>query len=144
MLRVWTNQQSAGHLDRHGSRGTAFVYEPKAAAERAVSITMPVRTASWNTQHGLAPIFDMNLPEGALRAYLVRSFAKATGTFDDFDVEMRKNFCECLRKFWSLISAVGEQRLQERVHSEQCRKQQDATVAILHVRGMNDGVQQQT
>ena len=86
MLRVWTNQQSAGHLDRHGPRGTAFVYEPKVAAERAVSITMPMRTASWNTQHGLAPIFDMNLPEGALRAYLVRSFAKATGTFDDFDL----------------------------------------------------------
>src|SRR5256885_12349359 len=86
MLRVWTDQQSAGHLDRHRPRGTAFVYEPKVAAERAVSITMPVRTASWNTQHGLAPIFDMNLPEGALRAYLVRSFAKATGTFDDSDL----------------------------------------------------------
>jgi serine/threonine-protein kinase HipA len=37
-------------------------------------------------QYGLAPIFDMNLPEGALRAYLMRSFAKATGTFDDFDL----------------------------------------------------------
>ena len=86
MFRVWADQRPAGHLDRHGPRGTAFVYEPKAAAERAVSITMPVRTASWNTQHGLAPIFDMNLPEGALRAYLVRSFAKATGTFDDFDL----------------------------------------------------------
>jgi len=86
MLRVWTDRQSAGHLDRHAARGTAFVYQPKAAAARAVSITMPVRTASWNTQHGLAPIFDMNLPEGALRAYLMRSFAKATGTFDDVDL----------------------------------------------------------
>jgi serine/threonine-protein kinase HipA len=86
MLRVWTDRQSAGHLDRHSSRGTAFVYEPKAVAARAVSITMPVRTASWDTQHGLVPIFDMNLPEGALRAHLMRSFAKATGTFDDFDL----------------------------------------------------------
>src|SRR5215475_5691340 len=86
MLRVWADQQSAGHMDRHGPRGKAFVYEPKVAAERAVSITMPVRTASWNTQHGLTPIFDMNLPEGALRAYLMRTFAKATGTFDDFDL----------------------------------------------------------
>jgi serine/threonine-protein kinase HipA len=86
MLRVWTDRQSAGHLDRHGPRGTAFVYEPKVAAERAVSITMPVRTASWNTQHGLVPIFDMNLPEGTLRAYLTRNFAKATGRFDDFDL----------------------------------------------------------
>jgi len=86
MLRVWTDRQLAGHLDRHGSRGTTFVYAPKTAAARAVSITMPVRTASWDTEHGLAPIFDMNLPEGTLRAHLVRSFAKATGTFDDFDL----------------------------------------------------------
>lgn len=86
MLGVWTDRQLAGHLDRHGSRGTTFVYAPKTAAARAVSITMPVRTASWDTEHGLAPIFDMNLPEGTLRAHLVRSFAKATGTFDDFDL----------------------------------------------------------
>jgi len=33
--------------------------------------------------------------------------------------------------------------LQERVHSEQGCKQQDAAVAILDVGGMNDGVQQQ-
>ena len=67
-------------------RGTTFVYDPKVAIARAVSVTMPVRTASWDTPYGLAPIFDMNLPEGALRAYLMRSFAKATGTFDDFDL----------------------------------------------------------
>jgi serine/threonine-protein kinase HipA len=86
MLRVWTDRRAAGHLDRHGSRGTAFAYAPETAAARAVSVTMPVRTASWDTQHGLTPIFDMNLPEGALRAHLMRSFAKATGTFDDFDL----------------------------------------------------------
>jgi hypothetical protein len=41
------------------------------------------RTASWDTSYGLAPIFDMNLPEGALRACLMRSFAKATGMWVD-------------------------------------------------------------
>jgi serine/threonine-protein kinase HipA len=86
MLRVWTDSQRSGLLDRHGQRGTTFVYDPKVASARAVSVTMPVRTASWDTPYGLAPIFDMNLPEGALRAYLMRSFAKATGTFDDFDL----------------------------------------------------------
>jgi serine/threonine-protein kinase HipA len=86
MLRVWTDSQRSGLLDRHGPRGTTFVYDPKVARLRAVSVTMPVRTASWDTSHGLAPIFDMNLPEGALRAYLMRTFAKATGTFDDFDL----------------------------------------------------------
>ena len=48
--------------------------------------TIAARIASWNTEFGLLPIFDMNLPEGALRAHLVGSFAKATGTFDDFDL----------------------------------------------------------
>jgi serine/threonine-protein kinase HipA len=86
MLRVWTDSQRSGLLDRHGPRGTTFVYDPKVASTRAVSVTMPVRTASWDIPYGLAPIFDMNLPEGALRAYLMRSFAKATGTFDDFDL----------------------------------------------------------
>ncbi len=86
MLRVWTDSQRSGLLDRHGPRGTTFVYDPQVASARAVSVTMPVRTASWDTPYGLAPIFDMNLPEGALRAYLMRSFAKATGTFDDFDL----------------------------------------------------------
>jgi serine/threonine-protein kinase HipA len=86
MLRVWTDRQFAGHFDRYSARGTTFVYEPKAPTARAVSVTMPIRTASWNTQYDLLPIFDMNLPEGALREYLMRSFAKATGTFDDFDL----------------------------------------------------------
>lgn len=86
MLRVWTDSLPAGHLDRHGQRGTTFVYEPKAAPQRAVSVTMPVRVASWDAGHDLLPIFDMNLPEGALRAHLMRRFAKATGSFDDFDL----------------------------------------------------------
>jgi serine/threonine-protein kinase HipA len=86
MLRVWTDSERSGLLDRHGPRGTTFVYDPKVASASAVSVTMPVRTASWDTPYGLAPIFDMNLPEGALRAYLMRSFAKATGSFDDFDL----------------------------------------------------------
>ena len=32
------------------------------------------------------PIFEMNLPEGVLRERLRLAFAKATGTFDDFDL----------------------------------------------------------
>src|SRR5438270_12845575 len=42
-----------------------------------------------------------------------RKSADAIGALDDFNVEMRKNFCKRFRKFWSLISAVGEQRLQK-------------------------------
>ena len=41
------------------------------------------------------------------------------GTFDDFNVEMRQNLCKRSRKLRSLITAVGEERLQERKHPEQ-------------------------
>lgn len=86
MIQVWTDGDRAGVLDRRKPRGSTFAYQPKAAAGRAVSVTMPVRLESWDSDNGLAPIFEMNLPEGALRERLQRMFAKATGTFDDLDL----------------------------------------------------------
>ncbi len=86
MIKVWTDGAEAGLMDRHRDRGSAFAYLPGAAQQRAVSVTMPVRLPSWDTPFGLAPIFEMNLPEGALRERLRLAFAKATGTFDDFDL----------------------------------------------------------
>jgi serine/threonine-protein kinase HipA len=86
MIKVWSDGAQAGLLDRTAERGSAFVYLPETARERAVSLTMPVRLPSYDTPVGLAPIFDMNLPEGALREYLRLAFAKALGTFDDFGI----------------------------------------------------------
>jgi serine/threonine-protein kinase HipA len=86
MIRVWTDGAEAGLLDRTGDRGSTFLYRPEVAGERAVSVTMPVRLASWDMPFGLAPIFEMNLPEGVLRERLRLAFAKATGTFDEFDL----------------------------------------------------------
>ena len=86
MIRVWSDSESAGVLNRMQPRGSTFAYDPRAAVERAVSVTMPVRTASWDAGFGLLPIFEMNLPEVALRERLIRRFAKATGSFDDLDL----------------------------------------------------------
>src|SRR5580692_5762603 len=86
MIKVWTDTDEAGLLDRHGTRGSSFVYLPDIARALAVSVTMPVRLPSWDVQFGLPPIFEMNLPEGVLRERLRLAFAKATGTFDDFDL----------------------------------------------------------
>jgi serine/threonine-protein kinase HipA len=86
MIKVWTDAAEAGLLDRSGERGSTFLYLPQTLPARAVSVTMPVRLASWDMRFGIAPIFEMNLPEGALRERLRLAFAKATGTFDDFDV----------------------------------------------------------
>jgi serine/threonine-protein kinase HipA len=86
MIKVWTDGAEAGLLDRFETRGSTFLYLPDASAAGAVSVTMPVRLPSWNAQFGLPPIFEMNLPEGVLRERLRLAFAKATGTFDDFDL----------------------------------------------------------
>jgi serine/threonine-protein kinase HipA len=86
MMKIWADGLEAGLLERHGKRGSSFAYLPDAAPERAVSVTMPVRLASWDTDFGLPPIFEMNLPEGALRERLRLAFAKATGSFDEFDL----------------------------------------------------------
>ena len=86
MIKVWTDGVEAGLLDRYGDRGSTCIYLPEATPQRAVSVTMPVRLPSWDTTFGLPPIFEMNLPEGVLRERLRLAFAKATGTFDEFDL----------------------------------------------------------
>jgi serine/threonine-protein kinase HipA len=86
MIKVWTDGAEAGLLDRYRERGSTFVYLPGAIPRRAVSVTMPVRLPSWDVPFGLPPVFEMNLPEGVLRERLRLAFAKATGTFDEFDL----------------------------------------------------------
>jgi serine/threonine-protein kinase HipA len=86
MIKVWTDRAEAGLLDRFKERGSTFLYQPDAKEPRAVSVSMPVRLASWDVPYGLHPIFEMNLPEGVLRERLRLAFAKATGTFDDLDL----------------------------------------------------------
>jgi serine/threonine-protein kinase HipA len=86
MIKVWTDSEEAGMLDRSDERGSSFAYSPKSVSARAVSVTMPVRLPSWDIRFGLPPIFEMNLPEGVLRERLRLAFAKATGTFDEFDL----------------------------------------------------------
>ena len=86
MIKVWSDSHPAGLLGPRAERGSTFAYQLPADDSRAVSITMPVRLESWDTAFGLPPIFEMNLPEGALRERLRLAFAKTTGNFTDFDL----------------------------------------------------------
>jgi serine/threonine-protein kinase HipA len=86
MIKVWTDAAEAGLLDRYHERGSTFIYLTDTSSQKAVSVTMPVRLSSWDIPFGLTPIFEMNLPEGVLRERLRLAFAKATGSFDDFDI----------------------------------------------------------
>ena len=66
------------------------------------------------------------------------------GAFDDFSFELRQNSRERLLELRPLIAAIGKQLLQERIHSKQSGKQQDAAVTILDIGGVDNGVQQQS
>ena len=69
--------------------------------------------------------------------------ADPIGTFDDFDLEMRQSFCKRFGKMRSLISAVGEERLEEWKHPKQGRHDENSSITILYVGRMNDGMEQE-
>ncbi|MCA3266179.1 MAG: type II toxin-antitoxin system HipA family toxin [Azospirillum sp.] len=73
-------------MARLDARGSTFVYDPMAQVRDAVSMTMPLRPQSWNSEYGMLPIFEMNMPEGSLKERLRNRFSKALGKFDDLDM----------------------------------------------------------
>ncbi len=71
-INIYTNTQRAGTLAKEGEKHI-FTYTPEAITP--ISVTMPIRTESWGSLH-LHPIFEMNLPEGALKETIRERFAK--------------------------------------------------------------------
>ncbi len=80
-LAVWVANSRAGRLAREGEQRYVFGYDTAAIADHAVSLTMPLRLESWTTPE-LHPIFQMNLPEGALLESIRRAIAKLIGEDD--------------------------------------------------------------
>lgn len=82
-LTVWADSCRAGLLDRSPDRRQyVFSYSPEAASLAAqVSLTMPLRLESW-VSRDLHPVFQMNLPEGALLEAIRRAIAKVAGNDD--------------------------------------------------------------
>jgi serine/threonine-protein kinase HipA len=75
-LAVWVSDRQAGLLTRDEMRTEyVFAYAQDAGSDAQVSLTMPVRLASW-TSRELHPIFQMNLPEGALLEAIRRPLQK--------------------------------------------------------------------
>ena len=75
MIRVYADGLQAGGLEKTpGKPHYVFAYFPEVKQEQSISLTMPVRLQSYTSSPGfLHPIFDMNLPEGFLRNYLVKA-----------------------------------------------------------------------
>lgn len=80
-LAVWSGNRRSGLLARDRQRKYVFAYEPDAGADAQVSLTMPVRLESWVSRE-LHPVFQMNLPEGALLEAIRRAIAKVIGEDD--------------------------------------------------------------
>ncbi|MBI5196475.1 MAG: type II toxin-antitoxin system HipA family toxin [Nitrospirae bacterium] len=72
-LAVWTAGQRSGIIEQ--DEEYVFNYLPDVSDRYAVSLTMPVRLQSW-THKTLHPVFQMNLPEGALLAAIKNALAK--------------------------------------------------------------------
>ena len=80
-LAVWGGGTRAGLLARESRREYVFAYAPDAPGVAQVSLTMPVRLESW-VSRDLHPVFQMNLPEGALLESIRRAIAKVVGEDD--------------------------------------------------------------
>ena len=80
-LAVWVADKRSGLIARERRQEYVFAYSQVADNSAQVSLTMPVRLESWVSRE-LHPIFQMNLPEGALLEVIRRSIAKLVGDDD--------------------------------------------------------------
>ncbi|KAB7884820.1 HipA N-terminal domain-containing protein [Poseidonibacter ostreae] len=71
-LKVFTNKILAGNLYKEND---TYIFNYNENTKDLVSLTMPIRANSW-TSKKLHPIFQMNLPEGALKEVIKNHFAK--------------------------------------------------------------------
>jgi serine/threonine-protein kinase HipA len=84
VANIFVNRAPVGVLSREDPLNR-FAYDAGVPAGQAVSLLMPVEGQSYPAERAgaLHPIFDMSLPEGALREAVTGMFAKALPVFDD-------------------------------------------------------------
>lgn len=84
MANVFVNRVPVGTLTREEPLNR-FVYDSAIAPAQAVSLLMPVGSEVYVAERTgvLHPVFDMSLPEGALREALSSMFAKVLPVVDD-------------------------------------------------------------
>lgn len=80
-LKVFVNKNQSGILSFENS---GYIFNYIDSANDLVSITMPIRSASY-ISHKLHPIFEMNMPEGALKESIKNHFSKIE-TMSDLNI----------------------------------------------------------
>jgi serine/threonine-protein kinase HipA len=108
-LHVFSGKTPVGTVARSDVEADTFLFGYRAgtAAADAVSLTMPVRADQYDSMAGLLPVFEMNLPEGALRERLRLQFAKAIPEFDDLDLLQIVGASQIGRLRYSLKEAMS-------------------------------------
>jgi serine/threonine-protein kinase HipA len=71
-VKVYLNTKHSGNLVYEDEQ---YIFNYTSEAQDVVSLTMPIRSASWNSKK-LHPIFQMNMPEGALKEAIMNHFSK--------------------------------------------------------------------
>jgi serine/threonine-protein kinase HipA len=71
-LKVFVNEQLTGALSLEDHQ---YIFNYENEAKDLVSLTMPIRAESWKSR-ALHPVFQMNMPEGALREAIKERFSK--------------------------------------------------------------------
>lgn len=84
-LDVYVNHALVGTLEQVEVNRFVFSYHAGVAPSQMVSLLMPVRTEIW-THAALHPVFQVSLPEGALRQLLTKKFAKHFDYFGDMEL----------------------------------------------------------
>lgn len=108
-LAVWSGGIRSGLLVREERSRHIFAYAHDYSGD-AVSLTMPVRLESWVYQ-GLHPVFQMNLPEGALLEAIRKSIAKLIGD-DDLSLLRVTGGNQIGRNRFSLAGAASPETLE--------------------------------
>lgn len=85
MLDVYVSNQLVGVLDHPDPYTYVFNYLPDAPSSLPVSLLMPKRTESWISRE-LHPVFQISLPEGALRELITKKFGKHFQQFGDLEL----------------------------------------------------------
>jgi serine/threonine-protein kinase HipA len=80
-LKVYINKTHNGNLSFEDDK---YIFNYIQNAKDLVSLTMPIRSASWDSKK-LHPIFQMNMPEGALKDTIKNHFSKIQ-TMDDINL----------------------------------------------------------
>lgn len=84
-IDVYMQSQLQSPVGRLTAQNVRHVFSYDRDTVSAISLTMPLRHESYVHENGLHPIFQMNLPEGALRTAIERATSKLYGS-DDLSV----------------------------------------------------------